>query len=69
MAGLPHPSYLDHRPLLNTPFPQHLSSYSWAHLTPSKQQVLLSGDTGSQRTREAEISQFVLLNSTDILFY
>ena len=44
MAGLP---------LLNTSLPQHLSSYSWAHLTPSKQQVLLSGDTGSQKTQEA----------------
>ena len=64
--GFPYPSHLNHRPLLNTPSPQHLSSYSWAHLTPSKQQVLLSGDTGSQRTQEAEISQFVLLKSADI---
>ena len=36
MAGLPYPSHLNYRSLLNTPSPPHLSSHSWAHLTPLK---------------------------------
>ena len=63
MAGLPYPSHLNYRSLLNTPSPPHLSSHSWAHLTPLKTTGAAVWNHGlSENTKARQVVRRQFLN-------